>query len=233
MIELVFVCCCAFVAYWTITAVFKTLRLGIDLCVQLYRSMHQRVPGKGLVPTGVSPGFLWDDARTRLRRRSRWVRGLQALLGGEVGVVANLVRRRWTPDLPAPGKSPLVNFMAALSEDGVQILGGGSVPAWSDDGVITREAYLTVRLIDGHVATVYPSLLAKLVTLAAFRKRDQSTAALLRMRALEWARATGLSWADFAAGMVDTVCLGLKVPANEQSSVDWMTKQGLASSVVA
>jgi len=161
------------------------------------------------------------------------VRALQALLGGDVGVVSNLVRRRWQPDLPAPEKAPLVNFMAALSEDGVQILGGGSVPAWRDDGVITREAYLTVRLIDGHVATVYPSLLAKLVTLAAFRKRDQATMALLRMRALEWARGVGISWADFAAGMVDTVCLGLKVPAVEQQAVDWMTEQGLASSVTA
>jgi len=131
---------------------------------------------------------------SRPRRRAVWVRRLQSVLGVAPGVVGQLVRGRWLPDLPSPEFSLGTNLTLAHLEEGVRILGGGSVqtkPRGSDEPGC--EAYLVVELSDGSREVVFPSLLATLSSYSLLRQRDATLVGALRLRAVEWCRGVGLS----------------------------------------
>jgi len=131
----------------------------------------------------------------RLRRRARWVRSLECYLGSAPGCVSALVRGRWTPDLTSPARSAAGNLLLSHLEDGVRILGGGSVPCErqkNDDGQ-TYEGYLVVELSDGSLELVFPELLFHLVSYAFLRERDAVLVSALRLRALDWCKKVGLS----------------------------------------
>jgi hypothetical protein len=148
-------------------------------------------------------------AGTRLRRRARWVRALQKDLGGRYGVVGEVLRGRWEPDLPSVYGSDVLRYVAASVENGVRILGGGFADSGPPEGEEeTREQflrrrekcfYLLVATEEGD-DVVFPHLLGHLRQHSLFRQRDSALLLGLRSRAVEWCRARGLvSWvADLA-----------------------------------
>jgi hypothetical protein len=169
--------------------------------------------------------------RERLRRRSRWVCSLQQALNGEVGAVAALFRGRWVPDLPSLQRGRSVNFLAALTSDGVQFLGGGLCYGKGEDGSSTPVAYVSGQTRDGWEFQVFPSLVAKLSNHALFRTRNAALLALLRLRALEWRREQGLDHYDLAFGLADSVCLASLETAWEVSASQCLAMRGLMGKV--
>lgn len=133
----------------------------------------------------------------RPRRRALWVRRLECVLGGPRGCVGDFVRGRWTPDLTSPGVSVGANVVLSHMRDGVKIQGGGSVRTSAGaDGVVTREAYIIVELRDGSREVVFPELLSKLASYCILRERSAVLVSALRLRALEWCKARGLTASD-------------------------------------
>lgn len=165
-------------------------------------------------PAGVEGSSLHSLARTRLRRRSRWVCSLQALLGGDFGLAGKYVSGRWRPDLPADAAAPVVNFMAALLDDGAEILGGGSLPG---DENVPRVPYLHVRLVDGVSHTVFPELVATLSNKALLMARTPALAALLRLKALEWRREQRIPHHRFAFGLAGSLAMAVRCSSWEKS----------------
>lgn len=148
-------------------------------------------------------------AGTRLRRRARWVRALQRDLGGRFGVVGEVLRGRWEPDLPSDHGSDVLRYVAASVENGVRILGGGFADIGPhEEEKETRERYLRrceecfylLVSTEGGDDVVFPHLLGHLRQHSLFRQRDSALLLGLRSRAVEWCRARGLvSWvADLA-----------------------------------
>jgi len=130
----------------------------------------------------------------RLRRRARWARRLELVLGVPHGRLGQLVRGRWTPDLPSAGYSPGLNVLLTQFEDGCKILGGGSISRLDKDGVVTgSEPYYHVELSDGSRDVVFPGLLSKLCAFAFLRERNATLVSALRLRALEWCKEAGFS----------------------------------------
>lgn len=126
----------------------------------------------------------------RLRPRSRFVGALELLLGGMPVTVGQLLRGRWTPDLPSASFSAGANFVLAAREEGVRILGGGSVQSDKPkDGV-----YVICEFSDGSIEVLFPELVARLSAYAVFRDRDATLLSALRLRALEWSQKAGLDW---------------------------------------
>jgi hypothetical protein len=185
-----------------------------------------RVDGVGWRP-------IHSEARGRLRRRSRWVCCLQRALDGEVGAVAALFRGRWVPDLPSVQCGRSVNFLAALTEDGVKFTGGGLCHGKSEDGAPVPVAYVSGCTSDGRAFQVFPSLVAKLSNHALFRTRNAALLALLRLRALEWRRDLGLDHFDLAFGLADSVCLASSLTSWEVSASRDLAERGLAAKVDA
>lgn len=127
---------------------------------------------------------------TRLRPRARWVRALEATLGGRRGLVAEFVRGRWTPDLPSPLSASILAYARGSIPNGVKVLGGG-LQELSGEQKRDPEVYLVID--DGYsVEVVFPELLAKLRQYALYRQRDEQLLGSLRSRAGEWCRAVGL-----------------------------------------
>lgn len=124
----------------------------------------------------------------RLRRRSRFVRAVEALLGEAPVTVGQLWRGRWTPDLPSSSLSHGANLILGLRAEGVRILGGGSVHTDNPkDGV-----YIVCELADGSVEVLFPELVGRLAAYAIFRDRNATLLSALRLRALELAKKAGL-----------------------------------------
>jgi hypothetical protein len=161
---------------------------------------------RGVAGVSVTSGV----AGTRLRRRARWVRALQKDLGGRFGVVGEVLRGRWEPDLPDEHGSDVLRYVAASVENGVRILGGGfadvSGPTEGEEETpeqasrrVEKGFYLLVATEAGD-DVVFPHLLGHLRQHSLFRQRDSALLLGLRSRAVEWCRARGLvSWvADLA-----------------------------------
>jgi len=130
----------------------------------------------------------------RPRRRAVWVRRLESVLGVAPGMVGRFVRGRWTPDLPAPEFSGPVNLVLSHFEEGVKILGGGSVLARRrGDDEPSREAYVVVEFSDGSRDVVFPELFSMLSSYALLRERNAVLVSALRLRALEWCKSRGFS----------------------------------------
>lgn len=128
----------------------------------------------------------------RLRRRTVWVRQLEAVLGSAPGVVGAFVKGRWTPDLPSNERSVGVNLALSHPTGGAKILGGGSVRGGTA-GQPRRETYVVVELPDGSRETVFPELLGRLASYSLLRERNADLVSALRLRAQEWCKNAGLS----------------------------------------
>jgi len=134
------------------------------------------------------PASAATGSAVRLRKRSRFVRALECLLGEAPGTVGKLWRGRWTPDLPSSALSHGANFVLALRSEGVRILGGGSVQTDKPiDGV-----YIVTELADGSVEVLFPEIVGRLAAYAIFRDRDATLLSALRLRALELCKKAGL-----------------------------------------
>lgn len=129
---------------------------------------HASVTAGGLTPS-------------RLRGRSVWTNRLQNYLGGRPGIVGDLVRRRWTPDLPSSSRPGIVNALLGLLDHDAKLLGGGVMPTEADE----HEVFLVVDTSKGRLV-ICPELLADLALYACFRPRTQELLAGLRSRAREW-----------------------------------------------
>lgn len=135
-----------------------------------------RIPEFTHLPVSAATG-----TAVRLRPRARFVRLLEMLLGEAPVTVGQLWRGRWTPDLPSSSLSHGANLILSLREEGVRILGGGSVQTDKPkDGV-----YVVCELADGSVEVLFPELVGRLAAYAIFRDRDATLLSALRLRALE------------------------------------------------
>lgn len=126
----------------------------------------------------------------RLRRRARWVRVAEAVVGA--GRVGTWIRGRWTPDLPTDANPDVCRWLMASLPTGAKVLGGGLEQVTTTDW---RDGfYLVVAFPDGR-RLVFPELLGRLRQYSLFRDRDVLLLGGLRARAVEWCRARGLrSW---------------------------------------
>lgn len=158
-------------------------------------------------------------AITRLRRRARWVRVLEAALGGRRGVVATLLRGRWTPDLPAPEKPDVFNYLLGSVENGVKILGGGATEVEGDGGGYTLDGvYLVVDTGEG-VEVVFPQLLGRLRQYSLGRKRDGLLFSALRSRAVEWCRTKRLRSHVADIAVASAVSYAMEVSTHERLTI--------------
>jgi len=130
-------------------------------------------------------------AKGRLRRRARWVRAAEAVLGGSSGVVGKFCRGRWVPDLPSSKWTGAQNYLLTTIPHGARFLGGG-VETVKGDGEAEAGLYLVVELRDGSTETLFPSLLGHLRQYALFRERTLDLALGLRARGVEWCKARGM-----------------------------------------
>lgn len=142
------------------------------------------------------PATLTGHLRPRLRRRAVWVKRLEdgLRLPSSVGQV---LRGRWTPDLPSENLPEGLNLILAHRSEGVRLLGGGAVQG-KDKGdggeqLVKGAAYYHVELRDGSIQVVFPELLSELVSYAFLRVREATLVPALRSRARDWAKRRGLS----------------------------------------
>jgi len=148
----------------------------------------------------------------RLRPRARWVRALEATLGGRRGVVASFVRGRWVPDLPSAERDDLHNYCLGSIRNGVRCLGGGI--AYGDKQLTEGRVYLILDNATS-VEVVFPDLLGQLRLYSVFRKRDEQLLGSLRSRALEWCRVHGLSPVVSDLAVTGTVSYAMEPSTHE------------------
>lgn len=161
----------------------------------------------------------------RLRRRARWVRALEASLGGRRGVVASLFRGRWTPDLPSKADSLDVSYLLESIENGAKLLGGGVIRAVSHTAPgsgasppsETRHVYLTLD-VGGECLVVLPALLAKLRLYSLYRKRDAQLLGTLRSRAVEWCKRESLPALEADIVVAGTTALAFVASTHERAA---------------
>lgn len=184
---------------------------------------------RGVAGASVTSGV----AGTRLRRRARWVRALQEELGGRWGVVGEVLRGRWEPDLPEQHGSDVLRYVAASVENGVRILGGGfarvglerAEEGESEDSLRERRSraaekgfYLLVSF-EGCDDVVFPHLVGHLRQHSLFRQRDSSLLLGLRSRAVDWCRARGFdSWVSDVA-VASAVTLAFERSTHEELAI--------------
>jgi hypothetical protein len=198
---------------WLITAVlFSVLGLLAVLAyvppgdVGLWHTIRRDLPGSRRQPQQ-GPGGIHDPwvlracgrvtpiasvMHSRLRRRARWVRVAEAVLGTRYGTVGSFFRGRWTPDLPSRTSPVEVAYLLGTVLDGARCLGGGTTMGQPDQaGQRTCNLYVVLD-VRGTINVVYPALLAKLRLYALCRKRDVTLLGALRTRAVEWCKAESL-----------------------------------------
>lgn len=219
-------------AYQVVRVAFVLVRLLVSSLVGWPRQGFSELVGDVHEPPAGAGGMsLHALARARLRRRSRWVCALQALLGGEIGAVSAYVSGRWLPDLPGDDASPVVNLLASWTEDGVEILGGGSLSAEGENMEVVP--YLHVRRVDGSEFTVFPTLLAALANRAVFRTDSSALLASLKLKALEWRRSVGLPHHRLVFGLADTLALAMLPSSWSNRAKAVLAENGLPTSVTA
>jgi len=174
---------------------------------------------------GVEPAHPLGYGCARVRRRALWVRKLQGLLGGPVGVVGDLLRGRWTPG-PTATQGPLVSSVSSLLAGGARVVGGGllSVSGSTEPGKL----FLRVVTPHGVQRTVCPDLLGKLAAYAWMRPRDGVLLEALRSRARDWCKLKELPefvvpWV--VSGTVTSVMLGTVL---DEASAYEMESAGLS-----
>lgn len=187
------------------------------------QGMHANLPLVNVTPAGQvvhAGGRIAPSAAVsimRLRRRARWVRALESALGGRNGVVGQMIRGRWTPDLPSPHHPDVQNYLLASIEDGAKLLGGGveevGVERHESDGV-----YFVIETLAG-VEIVFPNLLAKLRQYALYRERDDAVLGSLRTRAVDWCRGVKLMPHVADLAVASAVSLAMVPSTHERSTL--------------
>jgi len=177
---------------------------------------------------GVAPRGVTGATASRLRPRSRWVAALQQRFGGRRGIVAEVFRGRWTPDLPSTMDATAVSAMKTLVADGARVLGGGTCPRGGEEG--GEEVFLHLELQDGSWLTIFPSLVAELCCFAGFRPRDPVLLMSLRFRALQWVNKVQMRWLDASLGIHGSLVLGAMVSGPEKMAS--MAARNLAPSLL-
>lgn len=128
----------------------------------------------------------------RLRRRARWLRALEAVLGGKEGVVGTILRGRWCPDQPALSNPDVQNYLLASFESGARILGGGFIGKDNTPGeeapVADADSIYFLVDVGGQVELVFPALLGKLRQYALGRERTGELFGALKTRAMGWCK---------------------------------------------
>jgi len=162
-------------------------------------------------------------ARSRLRGRSVWVCRLEELLGGRRGVVADLLARRWVPDLPSRERSPVANALIGNLESGAKLLGGGAIQ--NGGGETRTEVWYEVELPEGERVVVFPDLLASLQSYSIFRSRDAALLAALRARAREWCKLRLPTWV-WPLAMPGAIALATARSASELSGMEVLSAVG-------
>lgn len=158
---------------------------GVDPAVSTNRML---IEGEGGLSLSVAA-----MRSTRLRSRARWVRVLETMLGGRRGVVADVVKGRWSPDLASTDRSPAANALLSNLEGGAKLLGGGVVQVGAG-AQRTTQTWYSLELLSGPEVVVFPDLLARLQSYSAFRPRDASLVTVLRARATEWCKQEVPPW---------------------------------------
>lgn len=192
-----------------------------------------------VAPIGVTSGVA-VLATIRLRRRARWVRALETALGGPAGCVADTLRGRWTPDLPAGVDRTDLRYVLATTQNGARVLGGGLITSYEQVELkdapmhicrrAPREAggertpptgfrdyaYYVVQRRDGTVQVVLPELLARLRQYSVFRPRTVELVGALRTRANEWGKARCLWAHHFEPFIADAVAQAMEESPHEE-----------------
>lgn len=148
-------------------------------------------------------------AGVRLRSRARWVLSLNPdktnpFLGA-------LLKGRWTPDLSCEfAPHDLARFVAAWG-DRVKFLGGGILETTKTAELGTEQETLSHVYVhaevNGSVVPIYPALLAKLSSYAAFRVRGPALVQALKVRATEWCKRNGFSEESTAETLAPSVAI--------------------------
>jgi len=129
----------------------------------------------------------------RPRRRARWVRSLEEVVG-KGGTVGQFVAGRWTPDLPSSNLTSELNLLLARRPGGVRLCGGATVttkPSGQDE-LPSKLSYYVVESSLGVYETVCPALVSYLSTYAFARVRDDTLLSSLRSRAIDRCKRWGL-----------------------------------------
>jgi len=80
---------------------------------------------------------------------------------------------------------------------------------------LRTEAYFVLELADGSREVVFPELFFALASYAFLRERDALLVGSLRLRALDWCKKVGLSWADTWMAVSSAVPLAWRVSPRE------------------
>jgi len=158
----------------------------------------------------------------RLRRRAVWVRRFECVLGVAPGRIGELIRGRWTPDLPSGDKPLPLNLVLAHLDAGTRLLGGGVAHAERP----VDSLYYVVELVDGSRETVFPELVAKLSSYALLRQRDAVLVSSLRLRALEWCKGVGLSSSTTFVAVPTALKWAWTVSRGESAFADLLEESG-------
>jgi hypothetical protein len=152
----------------------------------------------------------------RLRRRARWVRRLEELMRARPGLVGELFRGRWTPDLPSAQRTFRANMVLSAFPRGAKLLGGGAAQAKTpSDGI-----FFVVEDERGVVHVVYPTLLSKLSRYSVFRPRDAWLLDALRSRALDWVKEVNLEPEAAPGAVASAIWLASLETPSELASVE-------------
>jgi hypothetical protein len=165
--------------------------------------------------------------RFRPRRRSSWMRALQALFQLDFPTLVAVLRGRWDQTLPAWAETSERAVLAAWVGFGVRVVGQTTIASRGGFGETAKEFVSTLLLIEdgeGNKHLVYPELLAKLACFAAFRQRDAALLQTLKFRALDWFKDRNIPWADALLGLHSTVVFGAAVSSLEHDARDWASK---------
>lgn len=251
-----FLLCCAL-------AVVHNMYLPGDL--GLWETVPRVLPGTRVTPSRnpTSPSEAWilracggvtpvtSVFRRRLRRRARWVRCVEAVLGTRYGTLGQLVKGKWVPDHIPPGAPREVAWLLGSVTGGVKLLGGGVIagepsqpqrlstcgqcrlkvdadcscrqPTRQEPG--EEQLYLVVE-VRGEISVVFPALLAKLRLYALCRERNSQLLGALRTRAVEWCKSKSLD--PVSSDLAVTGALGL---AMQRSTLETSTQSQVESAM--
>lgn len=154
---------------------------------------------------------------TRMRRRARWVRALENILGGRRGTLRQVLVGRWVSQLPHGAGRSYQTYLQAGIEGGVRILGGG-FQTWGEDGQPKADSvYYIVDTGEG-VEAVFPALLGRLRQYALGRQRNGELFGALRTRAQSWCSGAGLDACTSDIAIASAVSLAMVPSPHEQQA---------------
>jgi hypothetical protein len=231
----------------------------------LWDTTPRVIPGTRVIPSRnpTSPSEAWilracggvvpitSVFRRRLRRRARWVRCVEAVLGTRYGTLGQLVKGKWVPDHIPPGAPREVAWLLGSVTGGVRLLGGGCIAGEPSqpqrlstcgtcrlkvdadcscpvpDRLVPGEEqlYLVVE-IRGEISVVFPALLAKLRLYALCRERNSQLLGALRTRAVEWCKSVSLD--PVSSDLAVTGAVGL---AMQRSTLEAITQSQVESAM--